>query len=128
MSSFAVRTFNNNHQLINCLWLIYKQFSLIVKHPVYHGVNAGVLLSLHIITFLCVAGSVKFVKLCFVIVYKLPDTPSLHASELYLSFLFALPCCWKSRAFWLPSRLVKRAFNHRLQSSLGCITRLSVLL
>ena len=29
MSSFAVRPFSNNYQLINCLWLIYKQFS----HP-----------------------------------------------------------------------------------------------
>ena len=34
MFSFAVRTFSNNYQLINCLWLIYKQFSLIEKHPV----------------------------------------------------------------------------------------------
>ena len=40
MSSFAVRTFNNNHQLINSLWLIYKQFSLIVKHPVYLYIHA----------------------------------------------------------------------------------------
>ena len=27
----------NFYQVINCLWLIYKQFSLIVKHPVYVG-------------------------------------------------------------------------------------------
>ena len=34
ISSFAV-TICNNYQLINCLWLIYKQFSLIEKHPLY---------------------------------------------------------------------------------------------
>ena len=44
--------------------------------------HAGVLLSLHIFIGNYEAG-VKFVNLCFVIVYKLPDTPSLHASELF---------------------------------------------
>ena len=43
--------------------------------------HVGVLLSLHILTGNYEAG-VKFVNLCFVIVYKLPDAPSLHASEL----------------------------------------------
>ena len=46
MSSFAVRTFSNNYQLINCLWLIYKQFSLIVKHPVYLCVHISIVLML----------------------------------------------------------------------------------
>ena len=40
----------------------------------------GVLLSLHILT-----GN--YVNLCFVIVYKLPDAPTLHASELYSRIL-----------------------------------------
>ena len=90
--------------------------------------RAGVLLSLHILT-----GN--YVNLCFVIVYKLPDAPSLHASELYSRILEhssspqGCPAVGKAEpSAWLPTRLVKRAFNHRLQSSLGCITRLSVLL
>ena len=46
MSSFAVRPFNNNYLLINCLWLIYKQFSLIVKHPVYMHFHSYIILIL----------------------------------------------------------------------------------
>ena len=48
--------------------------------------RAGVLLSLRILTGNYEAG-VNFVNLCFVIVYKLPDSPSLHASELYSRIL-----------------------------------------
>ena len=77
--------------------------------------HVGVLHSLHILTGNYEAG-VKFVNLCFVIVYKLPDAPSLHASELFSrirkhsSSPQGCPAVqWKSRAFWLPSSLVKRA-------------------
>ena len=83
--------------------------------------HAGVLLSL---TGNYEAG-VKFVNLCFVIVYKLPDAPSLHASELYsriLELLFHILLAHK-----VAQLLEKqRVFNHRLQSSFRCITRLSV--
>ena len=48
--------------------------------------HAGILLSLHTLTGNYEAG-VKFVNLCLVIVYKLPDAPSLHASELYSRIL-----------------------------------------